>query len=117
MMRESVERASQASKKPRVPKVNEILPGAKIILPQKNVTIAAPEETNAKPKTTKSPKKNLTVAKSKTLLHQTPSMANIHKSSVNLEVENSSPSSPNLQNKISLYTPGGAKITSFNKRT
>ena len=29
-MRESVERASQASKKPRVPKVAEILPGAKI---------------------------------------------------------------------------------------
>jgi len=33
-MRESVERASQASKKPRVPKVAEILPGAKIKVAQ-----------------------------------------------------------------------------------
>ena len=48
---------------------------------------------------------------------QTPSMANIHKSSVNLEVDNRSPRSPPPRHiGSSIYTPGGAKITSLKRR-
>ena len=36
MERESIERSSKLSKKPRVPKVAELLPDAKLIIPDKN---------------------------------------------------------------------------------
>ncbi len=59
----------------------------------------------------------MVTAKSKNLLYQTPSMANIHKSSVNLEVDNGSPRSPaGLPKKDSLYTPGGVKFASLNRK-
>ena len=103
-MRESVEASSKASKKPRVPKVSELLPEAKIIKPSLTPGVDAKPSNHAvtteKAKSKKvqpvdskkllqsSPKK-VPATKSNKLILQTPSMSNIHKPNMETEPNHS----------------------------
>lgn len=134
-MRQSIERASQASKKPRVPKVAELMPDAIIIKPTESVKSSIEVGSGSPDGPVRHSKSNVhsppKVNKSKYEIFQTPSMVNIGKFSVtegqtikshrSKGTEQNS-QSPALQNRMSkkmfsIVNPAGRRIANFKKKS